>query len=1534
MRTKSLLSIILASTFFISQPLTSFAEFEEIESDIPMLLPAASIENKDEEDIKEEIVDAEPVSDSEDSAEDLEEDIAELEEEYTLQDTEIEELSFTELNQQAGEYVISASGNMPLDAVLNVSEVYQTEELEEVIDNKAYTIAAAFDIEIISNGEVWQPIDHDQVITITASNIEIPEEENLKVYRIEEETSIPEIVELDAQINTNNEVIVETDHFTIYTFGGVAIEGHETAAYLLKGDEFNIAIKHLVDPSLEPAKYNGYYGPTESEGENYNDSTITDIEWTTTDLSADAEAINISTDGEPVYAKLNGTVIDLFTAAEDVYFNADCQTMFSGFTALQNISFLNDKINTSLITNAQSMFGLANYTTYSKCDDTALSSLQELNLSRFETSNITDMSYMINCGDSWLGKTELYNLDLSTFEISEGTDTTKMIEGYLLHTIKSPKAIPEGQEIEFPYIPRGHTSWYLDDAEPELEADNRTRLTICIAPASESHTYIESHKPGFSLPDASTTFLPGSEFNAAIKGLASASDISEIRWTKSNLTDGTVVSTSDSAYPTYAKAMPASYTITGSSIGEAASHSSNINDTQEAQSKYANGQRGNDMVTIPGAEMLHITINHGIAVGDYLAVFEGEYEYAVSSTLKESAVYIFDDSVTSTDMNSYNTVDFYIPGDTASFVFYSDYDGVAGYGYYATVEGYCMSDLEPGDGAIILLSTEAEDIYFNTDCSSMFSGFSVLKSMDIFNNTRLGESQITNISEMFKDCESLTMIPLVELTLNNISGSAAQNVFENCTSLCRIAAQVEGDTEIELYTSDGDSWTLFGDNTGSNQTVTAINTSGMYIKLSGTVLMPGRAVNALFKILSANEIKDEYAVDNTITKITVVTEDVGTYTNYPNIAIDGKTPVYVVPSETSGNLILTLHTAASTIALNQDSSMMFYNMKALSDIETFFTDRVRTNNCEDYSHMFENSGVNIIELEYWQIAENADITDMLKGADNLQYISVSDQIGFPEGYALALPQVEDYVWYRDDDCNNSADSAATYTEIMRLNDIVPMATLDPNASSGGPTYHYYVRSDTDITPYQDPYAGHFEFNKGWICNGIFKYLANPELQGEDTLMAQIKSFYGEDYEVSFPEKMPTADKSALSPRLIYLYSLLPNDNIEGIYWSTMDYIIDHQDELFDENGEMLVTPFTDYNTTGMYLTSDISSGTIRATCLTYPDGRCDILLDPETPSYTYLNPDSSKMFFGLRSVETIELFKTKEERTSIEWNDKISEGMRMSIERDYIPYPAVSTTDVLNYNEMFMRCDTLDLIDISNFDMSKAESCEEMFAYCTHCTQVILPSSLTFMDNEMFSFDPALSLIYGGENVERLGERVFSLPEGKHSLQFADYEKFVSTCWFDYNWENDGRTVCLYRVTIPALANGALKLPIDGTTKGQMVVDIEKFISDEDVYIMTDSSFKLQESGGNGYLTYMFNEEDVQTLYSELEERDEQFIFPQTEGIYTSSGVTANETGPAYSIKEHYSVPIYQGEDRDLQISSYTGSVTLWFSVGLPSPEP
>ena len=121
------------------------------------------------------------------------------------------------------------------------------------------------------------------------------------------------------------------------------------------------------------------------------------------------------------------------------------------------------------------------------------------------------------------------------------------------------------------------------------------------------------------------------------------------------------------------------------------SHTDNINDdgTQIGNTKYDNNLATKEVITISGATTLHATITYATEANwDYLYVFQGTYTGSVTRNMSAGQLATYNGNP-----NSPTTVTLDIPGDTATFAFYSDGSGQY-YGYYVDIVGYDSNNNE------------------------------------------------------------------------------------------------------------------------------------------------------------------------------------------------------------------------------------------------------------------------------------------------------------------------------------------------------------------------------------------------------------------------------------------------------------------------------------------------------------------------------------------------------------------------------------------------------------------------------------------------------------------------------------------------------------------------------------------------------------------------------------------------------------------------------------------------------------------------
>ena len=134
-------------------------------------------------------------------------------------------LTEKELVKEAGSAKVEAIGILPEDAELSVKDVTYIEAVEQSVndetDEGSFKVFEAYDIEIISGGETWQPVEHDSIVTIKIIGADIPKEEEIEVYRIEDDDAGVTLLSSEA---TEDGVSFETEHFTVFTIGSTTYE--------------------------------------------------------------------------------------------------------------------------------------------------------------------------------------------------------------------------------------------------------------------------------------------------------------------------------------------------------------------------------------------------------------------------------------------------------------------------------------------------------------------------------------------------------------------------------------------------------------------------------------------------------------------------------------------------------------------------------------------------------------------------------------------------------------------------------------------------------------------------------------------------------------------------------------------------------------------------------------------------------------------------------------------------------------------------------------------------------------------------------------------------------------------------------------------------------------------------------------------------------------------------------------------------------------------------------------------------------------
>ena len=214
---------------------------------------------------------------------------------------------------------------------------------------------------------------------VTISNPNATEAVYVNLLAIAKDTELKfDVRTSDGTLYTATKTVTAEEGIKVGVYYNTTVALQE-ACLLPTGSAFNAAIKAV----------NGY-------------SDVTSIVFEANSTESGGTQIGTST----AYAKVDGTTLKIYTAANEFVFNASCYNMFDGLSTITAIDF-NDCVNTLNVTSMGSIFY-------------GCSALTSLNLSGFNTSNVTNMGSMFS------GCSALTSLDLSMFNTSNVTNMGAM----------------------------------------------------------------------------------------------------------------------------------------------------------------------------------------------------------------------------------------------------------------------------------------------------------------------------------------------------------------------------------------------------------------------------------------------------------------------------------------------------------------------------------------------------------------------------------------------------------------------------------------------------------------------------------------------------------------------------------------------------------------------------------------------------------------------------------------------------------------------------------------------------------------------------------------------------------------------------------------------------------------------------------------------------------------------------------------------------------------------------------------------------
>lgn len=391
-----------------------------------------------------------------------------------------------------------------------------------------------------------------------------------------------------------------------------------------------------------------------------------------------------------------------------LYAPQDSAEMFSGFTALTNITFNN--FNTSLVKDMASMFY--------NC-----SSLTELDVTGFDTSNVEALTRM------FYGCKKLSSIDLSNFNLANATNVNYLLSNTTrLNEVAAPYNVKEGLKIDL------YNDFYnkLTKAGPirEINSDND----------SDSATYKNTYVWGFEI----SVNLDGGEIDKEHETvyLFSQDEQTEI----------------ELGSPTKADNTFKNWTITQNTVP-----SSEIDGEKLIISAGATGD-----IEVAAVYQQHI----GFLRRDWVSAItpkKNQIKAIYFQTTKPDN----HESMTSKSVAAKNESNATFDGTTEDVVAYWQQDGL-----YYNVYVVCPYT-----------------IYAPSNSSNLFSDnygsyFSKLQTISFGN---LDTSKVTNMSYMFRGCNSLTSLDISGLDVSNVvnmQGTFALNIDKldiSCLDMTNIA---------------------------------------------------------------------------------------------------------------------------------------------------------------------------------------------------------------------------------------------------------------------------------------------------------------------------------------------------------------------------------------------------------------------------------------------------------------------------------------------------------------------------------------------------------------------------------------------------------------------------------------------------------------------------------------------------------------------------------------------------------------------------
>ena len=311
---KNIIAIFIASSLILSTVIPNYAE----EYDDEELMGSENVIV----DVPVDVSDNDPgfaFKDIEENTEDIEtEDVnAETEEEIIYED----QVFVEDVNGS----IVTISGYLPVGITYSIEEIEDVMSYELMINDTFDTnmsLVKLYDVNFYYKEEIFEPDEHDTYVTLSIENVQCDDIsiDDLSIYHIDDNV----VTEIESNIE-DNAIIFNADHFSLYGVAGAkaASSINYKYAFITGGKVFNKKIKSLAA------------GTTVSWTE--EDSIVTAIKWIDEPFVSDVTLHEFPDQFAPIYARLNGTVVELYTQATSVFIYFEMTYMFSEFTKLESV---------------------------------------------------------------------------------------------------------------------------------------------------------------------------------------------------------------------------------------------------------------------------------------------------------------------------------------------------------------------------------------------------------------------------------------------------------------------------------------------------------------------------------------------------------------------------------------------------------------------------------------------------------------------------------------------------------------------------------------------------------------------------------------------------------------------------------------------------------------------------------------------------------------------------------------------------------------------------------------------------------------------------------------------------------------------------------------------------------------------------------------------------------------------------------------------------------------------------------------------